>query len=142
MKIKSILTSCLIAIVLFGSASAQSGFDAFWSKFKSAVAKGDKAGVVQMTLFPFSTGYDPSAKKSEGYIKTRASFLRQFKHIFNDETDAVKCFKDATPAKEGKGYSVTCAFRNEPASAEKPFVYTFKWTKSGWRFAGFENINE
>jgi hypothetical protein len=142
MKTKFILTTCLNAIILFGSANAQSGFDAFWAKFKAAVSSDDKAAVASMTEFPFSTGYDPSSKKGEGYIKTRASFLRQFKHIFNDETDAVKCFKGATPEKEGKGYAVTCSFRQEPPGSEKPFVYSFKLTKLGWRFAGFENINE
>ena len=133
---------CLSWAILSGSVNAQTNFDKFWIKFRSAVTRSDRATVASLTKFPFSLGYDPRAKGGEGFIKTKANFLRQYKYIFNSEVNAIKCFKGSTPEKEGKNYSVACSFKQEPANAEKPFIYTFTPTRLGWRFAGFENINE
>lgn len=142
MKIRSLMAVCLGLVILASSATAQSGFDTFWKKFKTAVIHGDKATVASLTNFPFSLGYDPSTKSGEGFIKTKATFLRRYKYIFAGEVDASKCFANATPHKDGKDYSVTCSFKGEPKNSEKPFVYSFQLTKQGWRFAGFENVNE
>jgi len=142
MKTKYVLAGCLLLAILAISTQAQNSFDAFWVKFKSAVLKGDKAAVANLTRFPFSLGYDPSAKNQEGMIRTRASFLRRYKYIFDDEVNSVKCFQKNAPEKDSKDYFVACSFKNQPADAEKPFVYTFKLTKQGWRFVEFTNINE
>lgn len=133
---------CVISITCAASADAQSSISAFWVKFKTAVTKGDKAAVANMTKLPFSLGYDPSAKGGERFLKTRASFLRQYKYIFNNEVDAVKCFANAAPEKEEKGYFVACSFKSDPDDREKPLIYSFTHTKQGWKFAVFENINE
>ncbi len=143
MNLKFLLAFCfLCSLILTRSVTAQNNFDAFWTKFKSAVIKGDKAKVANLTKFPFSLGYDPSAKSGEGYIRTKTTFLRRYRIIFNGEVDVVKCFQNASPKKEGKAYSVACSFKQEPTGGDKPFVYSFTLTKLGWRFAGFENVNE
>ena len=142
MKIKFLLVASLGLLMLTGSVTAQKSFDTFWQKFKSAVIKGDKATVVSLTRFPFSLGYDPSAANEEGFIKTRASFLRRYNYVFNEEVDAVKCFENTAPEKDPGGYVVACSFKGEPPDSEKPFDYTFKRTKQGWRFVEFTNINE
>ena len=142
MKTKYVLAVCLTLTIVTISVNAQKGFDTFWAKFKSAVLKGDKSTVANLTRFPFSLGYDPRAKNQEGFIKTRASFLRRYKYVFDDEVDAVRCFQKNDPEKDRKDYFVACSFRSEPAGSEKPFIYTFKLTKQGWRFVEFTNINE
>ena len=141
MKVRWIAV-CVISIMLAASAEAQTSISAFWVTFKAAVNKGDKARVANMTKLPFSLGYDPSAKGGERFLRTRASFLRQYKYIFNNEVDAVKCFANAVPEKEKTGYFVACSFKSDPEQREKPFVYSFTHTKQGWKFAVFENINE
>ncbi|MEP6788447.1 MAG: hypothetical protein ABJB40_08450 [Acidobacteriota bacterium] len=140
MKIKTLSAVYLGLLILAGSVTAQSGFDVFWKKFKAAVIRGDKSTVAGLTEFPFSLGYDPSAKGGEGSIKIKATFLRRYKYIFDNEVNAAKCFANATPEKEDKGRSVACSFKSDPH--EKPFIYSFRLTKQGWRFAGFENVNE
>src|SRR5436309_7908271 len=102
MKVKALLAVCLCSFILTGSVTAQTNFNAFWQKFKSAVIKGDRMTVASLTKLPFSLGYDPSAKSGERFIKTKTSFLRQYRYIFDNEVDAVRCFKDARPQKEGK----------------------------------------
>jgi len=135
--------SVVLGLLIFaGSVNAQKSFDTFWTKFKSAVIKGNKATVANLTLFPFSLGYDPSAKNGEGFIKTKAGFLRRYNYLFNEEVDAAKCFAQETPEKIRKSYVVSCGFKENPANGDKPFEFTFKLTKQGWRLVGRENINE
>lgn len=136
------LNVCVMSIVLGMSANAQGTFDAFWTKFKAAVDRGDKSAVANMTKLPFSLGYDPSVKGDEAFLRTRKSFLRKYKYIFDGDVDAKKCFASGAPEKEKTGYFVACSFRSEPDSREKPLIYSFRHTKQGWRFAVFENINE
>ncbi len=142
MKIKFLLAVCLGLLMLTGSVTAQTSFSTFWAKFKSALIKGDKETIASLTKFPFSLGYDPSAAKKEGFIKKRASFLRQYNYVFNEEVDALKCFENTAPEKNNGGYVVACSFKGGSPDSERPFVYTFKRTKQGWRFVEFTNINE
>ena len=142
MKIKYLTAVCLGLVFLTSSAAAQSSFDVFWKKFKTAVINGDRATVASLTKLPFSLGYDPGAKGGEAFIRTKANFLRRYKHIFDNEVDAAKCFANSAPEKDRKDYSVACSFKSQTKDSEKPFVYLFQITKQGWRFAGFENINE
>jgi hypothetical protein len=133
-------------ILLFGSvagiAAKPSGADtsmaAFWDKFKAAVTQGDKQAVFAMSQLPVDMGYGQSR------IRTRAQFMKNYKYIFAGEVNAVKCFETTKPQVDkgkSKEFYVTCPFA-ENGGAEEPFVYTFKLTRSGWRFVSFENINE
>ncbi|HLM01649.1 MAG TPA: hypothetical protein VK400_11390 [Pyrinomonadaceae bacterium] len=130
-----ILTICFAAGNAFGQDAA---FQTFWTKFKSAVAKKDKNRAANLSGFPVSM---PAFQKS---VRTKADFLRRFNHIFNGEADAAKCFPNATPRKvSAKRYEVNCGFKNDPrGDGGEPIVYSFELTKSGWKFAGLDNINE
>ena len=110
----------------------------FWEKFKAAVIKGDKETVAALSAFPISMSYGiPS-------VKNKAQLMRHYGDIFAHETNAAKCFRTAKPTvdkKRSKEFTVRCPFA-EGDNKEEPFVYTFKLTRFGWRFTGFENINE
>ena len=132
-----------IAFLLFalttsvaGGSSADDSMNAFWEKFKAAVIKGDKETV--LSAFPISLGY------RMGSIKNKAQFMKNYKYIFANETNAAKCFQTAKPGtdkKRPKEFLIGCPFAKD-SGGDEPFVYTFKLTRNGWRFTGFENINE
>ena len=134
-----------IAVFLFalitsvvGGASADNSMNAFWEKFKAAVIKGDKESVAALSVFPISMGYGTSS------IKTKAQFMKNYKSIFANETNAAKCFRTAKPdfdKQRPKEFLIGCPFAKD-SGGDEPFVYTFKLTRYGWRFTGFENINE
>jgi len=128
-----------ILILLFSStASAQSDFSAFWKKFKSAVIAGEKATVAEMTKFPLSMPYGVKA------VKDKEDFLRRYNEIFKGEANAAQCFRSAEPQKESaRRYEVYCPFKESPDDKENaPIRFIFELTKSGWKFAGLDNINE
>jgi hypothetical protein len=119
------------------SVSAQTDFDAFWAKFKAAVISNDKAAVASMTKFPLAM---PFGMKT---VRTRAEFLKKYDQIMNMEANAARCFGVAKPAKDQKAWAVWCTFKGEPESSDnRPIEYYFAKTKTGWKFAGIDNINE
>ena len=130
----------LFVLFLFPFAFAQSDFPAFWQKFKSAVIAGDKGAVAEMTKFPLSMQYGVKA------VKTKSHFLRRYSEIFNGEANAAQCFATAKPEKSSDGhgqYEIYCPFKKTPNDKENaPIRYVFESTKSGWKFAGLDNINE
>ena len=112
--------------------------DAFWDKFKTAVTKSDKQAVFAMSQLPIDMGYGQSR------IRTQAQFMKKYKYMFAGEVNAVKCFETAKPQVDKgktKEFYVTCPFAQN-GGGDEPFVYTFKLTRTGWRFVSFENINE
>jgi hypothetical protein len=117
---------------------AQSDFPAFWKKFKSAVASGDKATVSEMTKFPLSMPYLVKA------VKNKEDFLRRYNEIFNGEANAGQCFASAEPQKEsGRRCEIYCPFKETPDDWENaPIRFIFELTNTGWKFAGLDNINE
>ena len=91
-----------------------------------------------MTQLPVGMSY------GESRIRTRAQFMKQYTHIFAGEVNATRCFETAKPQMDKgktKEFYVTCPFAKD-SGGDEPFVYTFKLTRSGWRFVSFENINE
>jgi hypothetical protein len=137
-KLKFLLTVALVCCFAGKAFGQDAGFDAFWAKFKSAVARKDKNAVANLSGFPVSM---PAYQKS---VRTKADFLRRYNHIFNGEADAAKCFPNAAPQKaSAKSYDVSCGFKNDPdGDGGEPIVYSFQLTKSGWKFVGLDNINE
>jgi hypothetical protein len=137
MKTKSLLAGILI-LLLSSNAFAQTDFSAFWTKFKSALAAGDKAAVAGMTKFPLSMPY--LQKK----VKDKADLLRRYDEVFNGEANAAQCFAKAKPAKaSSKGYEIYCPFKKTPNDKENtPIRFYFELTSSGWKFAGLDNVNE
>ena len=135
-----------IAVFLFavitsvvGGASADNSMNAFWEKFKAAVIKGDKETVAALSAFPISLGY------RMGSLKNKAQFMKNYHYLFARETNAAKCFRTAKPdfdKKRPKEFTVGCPFAEDSGGGGEPFIYSFKLTRFGWRFVGFENVNE
>ena len=135
-----------IAVVLFaliGSVArgtrADDSMNAFWERFKAAVVKGDKETAAALSAFPISLGY------RMGSLKNKAQFMKNYRYLFARETNAAKCFRTAKPdfdKKRPKEFTVGCPFTEDSGGGGEPFVYTFKLTRYGWRFVGFENVNE
>lgn len=136
MKIKSLITGILI-LLLASNAFAQPDFSAFWKKFKSAVAAGDKAAVAGMTKFPLSMPY------LQKTVKNKADFLRRYDEVFNGEANAAQCFARREPKKESGDYQIFCPFKATPNDLENtPIRFYFELTSTGWKFAGLDNVNE
>ena len=110
----------------------------FWEGFKTAVIARDKAKVAAMSRFPISRGYGLAS------IRTRAQFIKRFRDVFFNETNAAQCFPRARPVVDRERpneFSVSCPFASD-SSGEEPFVYTFTRSRAGWKLISFENINE
>jgi len=128
----------ILIVLLFPNAFGQSDFSAFWKKFKAGVIAGDKAAVAEMTKFPLSMPYSVKA------VKDKEDFLRRYNEIFKGEANATQCFRSAEPQKESaRRYEIYCPFKESPDDKENaPIRFIFELTKSGWKFAGLDNINE
>src|SRR5205814_1528869 len=128
----------VLILLSFPNAFAESDFSAFWKRFKSAVIAGDKAKVAEMTKFPLSMPYLVKA------VKNKEDFLRRYNEIFKGEANAAQCFASTEPRKESaERYEIYCPFKETPDDRENaPIRFVFELTKSGWKFAGLDNINE
>lgn len=142
MKIRFLAAICLsfiLATVSINAAiSKPDGFPAFWKKFKAAAIKSDKRALAAMTKFPLET---PAYQET---VKTKAQFLKRFKDIFDADSNAAACFPKVELIKEDSTtYAVYCPFKSNPTDFENaPNKYFFELTKTGWKFAGLDNINE
>jgi hypothetical protein len=128
----------ILILSLFSSAFGESDFPTFWKKFKSAVIAGDKATVAEMTKFPLSMSYGVKT------VKDKEDFLRRYNEIFKGEANAAQCFASGKPQKESpRRYEIYCPFKETPDDRENaPIRFIFEQAKSGWKFAGLDNINE
>jgi hypothetical protein len=112
-----------------------SDFKVFWEKFKSAVIKVDKNTVASLTRYPLGMSYGIRS------IKTKAELLRRYREVFNQQTDAAKCFSTKEPGKNEsnpKRYTVVCP--NE--AGDEVVAFDFEKGKLGWRFVSLDNYNE
>ena len=77
-------------------------------------------------------------------VKNEEDFLRRYNEIFKGEANAAQCFATGEPGKESAGrYEIYCPFKDTPDDRENaPIRFEFELTKSGWKFAGIDNINE
>ena len=128
----------VLILLSFSNTFAESDFSAFWKKFKSAVIAGDKGAVADMTKFPLSMPYGVKA------VRNKENFSGRYDEIFKGEANAVQCFAKAEPRKESaQRYEIYCPFKETPNDMENaPIRFIFELTKSGWKFAGLDNINE
>ena len=135
---QKLLFGVLVLLSSVQIGSAQTDFSAFWNKFRSAVASGDKVTMADMTKFPLSMPYGVKA------IKNKESFLRRYDEIFKGEANAAQCFARAKPQKESaQRYEVYCPFKDTPNDWENaPIRFIFEATKGGWKFTGLDNVNE
>lgn len=132
------LLAGILVLLLFQNAFAQTDFSAFWKEFKSAVIAGDKLKVADMTKFPLSMPYGVKA------VKNKEDFQRRYNEIFKGEANAAQCFTSAKPRKESdRRCEIYCPFKDTPNDWENaPIRFEFELTKSGWKFAGLDNVNE
>ena len=139
-RFKSSLVLCLfLGLQVHAQSQApDSDFPAFWAKFKSAVIAGNKSSVADLTKFPLSMQYGIKA------VKNKEDLVRRYGEIFNGEANAAQCFASAKPEKQSTGRcEVYCPFKETPDDRENaPIRFEFELTKSGWKFAGLDNINE
>jgi len=137
MKLKFLLAICLGIFIFSDAVEAQNDFNLFWKKFKTAVIKGDKKAVAEMSKFPLSMPYGVKT------VRTKAEFIRRYNDILNLEANSKRCFAAVAPEKDGKQYSVNCTFKQLPESDDnRPIFYYFEKTRMGWKFARLDNINE
>lgn len=137
MRTRGLVLSITLCLTI-PSAFAQTDFSVFWKNFRSAVKSGNRATVAEMTKFPLSM---PAFQNA---IKTKEDFLRRYNEVFKGEADPAQCFGSAKPRKDSTGrYEIYCPFKETPKDQENaPIRFLFELTKSGWKFAGLDNINE
>ena len=118
-------------LLLTGADSA----DTFWQTFKTAVSKRDVETIARLSKFPLGMSYGiPS-------IKTKAQLSKRYRQVFNEQTDAAACFAKAKiemDSENPKHFSVACP----DAAGNEVVIYHFEQTKTGWKFAGLDNLNE
>lgn len=118
-----------------GATQADADFKVFWEKFKTAVIKVDKNTVAGLTKYPLGMSYGIRS------IKTKAELLRRYREVFNQQTDAAKCFASKEPEKNEtnpKRFTIVC-----PDEAGNEVVaFDFALGKTGWRFVALDNYNE
>ena len=74
-------------------------------------------------------------------IRSKPELLRRYKEVFNDQTDAAKCFAKNQPEKDtsvANKYSVACP----DAGGNEVVIYEFERGAAGWKFVRLDNINE
>ena len=109
----------------------------FWEKFKTAIIKGDKETVAALSAFPISMPFGMTN------IKNKAQLMKYYRDIFFSETNAAKCFAKAKPdvdKQRPNEFLIGCKMTG--GGEEEPIVYTFTRGRTGWKFTGFDNINE
>jgi len=126
---KTIITLSLLVLPFFDST------ETFWQQFKTAVSKHDVETIARLSSFPIEMPYGISN------VKTKAQLARRYRRVFNEQTDAVACFSKKKPeidTENPKHFIVVCP--NE--AGDDVLVYHFSKMKTGWKFTGFDNINE
>ena len=125
------ITTLSLLLLLTGADS----FDTFWQTFKTAVSKRDIETIARLSKFPLEMSYGIPI------IKTKAQLSKRYRQIFNEQTDAAACFNKAKPESDPanpKRFSVACP----DAAGNEVVIYHFEQTRTGWKFAGLDNLNE
>jgi len=125
------LTTFSLLLLLTGAESA----DTFWQTFKTAVSKRDVETIARLSKFPLGMSYGIPT------IKTKAQLSKRYRQVFNEQTDAAACFAKAKiemDADNPKHFSVACP----DAAGNEVVIYHFEQTRTGWKFASLDNLNE
>jgi hypothetical protein len=138
-----LLRAVAVVVLLSASSIATPGsvaqtdpsIEQFWTKFKAAVQKSDQTSVATMSLYPIEMPY--------GYPKigNRPQLTRRWRDLFTAQANAVKCFEEAKPVvdpENAKRFTVGC--KNE--AGDEVVIYGFTKTRTGWKLAYLDNINE
>ena len=125
------ITALSLLLLLAGADST----DTFWQQFKTAVSKHDVETIARLSKFPLEMSYGIPT------VKTKAQLTKRYRQIFNEQADAAACFAKAKPemdAANSKHFSVACP----DAAGNEVVLYHFEQTRTGWKFAGLDNLNE
>jgi len=125
------ITTLSLLLLLTGAQST----DDFWQSFKTAVSKRDVETIARLSKFPIEMSYGIAS------IKTKAQLAKRYRQLFNEQTDAAKCFSKAKPemdAENPKHFTVACP----DAGGNEVVIYHFELTRTGWKLIGLDNINE
>lgn len=125
------ITTLSLLLLLTGAQST----DTFWETFKTAVSKRDVETIARLSKFPIEMSYGIAS------IKTKAQLAKRYRQLFNEQTDAAKCFSKAKPemdADNPKHFTVACP----DAGGNEVVIYHFEQTRAGWKLTGLDNINE
>ena len=98
---------CVVMMLLLGglpqvwaqgrSARIDPALNAFWIKFKAALARSDKNAVADLTRLPFMLG---------GKGLDRAGFIKQYNSLFTPRVR--RCFARAKLTKDQDAYEIFC----------------------------------
>ena len=135
MKKIAILCALLLLTAIAAPAQKSGSLESFWQKFKAAVIAGDKRTVAALSSFPLDMSYGIPR------IRNRASLLRRWREVFNEQADAAKCFDTKGPETEAgkpRAFTVACP----DAAGNEVVIYHFRRGRTGWKFVGLDNINE
>jgi len=125
------LTTLSLLLLLTGADTV----DTFWQDFRTAVGKHDVETIARLSTFPIAMSYGIPT------IKTKAQLTKRYRQLFNEQTDATKCFEKAKPevdADNPRRFSVACP----DAAGNEVVIYHFQQTRAGWKFTGLDNLNE
>jgi hypothetical protein len=117
------------------SVQSNNSVDVFWGRFRAAVTKGDKKEVASLSQFPIGMPYGVPT------IRNNAQLIRRYRDVFNGETNAAKCFREARPEinpDNSAEFTVGC----KNAAGDEVVIYSFVRTRNGWKFTGLDNLNE
>jgi hypothetical protein len=109
--------------------------DTFWEKFRGAVTRGDRTEVARLSQFPIEMPYGVPTIRNNGQL------IRRYRHVFNGEANAVRCFREARPKINPDNpaeFTVGC----KNAAGDEVVIYSFGRTRNGWKFKGLDNLNE
>ena len=104
MKIAVVIALALLTIIPVESNTQKkqpplpSSFAAFWTTFKAAVAKDDKAAVAAMTNFPFL--YESEERTKDEFVK------KIYNELFDKQVK--RCFATRKPIQEDDAFVVFC----------------------------------
>jgi hypothetical protein len=130
------MTSATVLAEPSGKFQGRDGsIDAFWQKFKSAVAIKDNQAVANLSRFPIQMPYGVAS------IENKNQLLSRYHEVFDEQTNAARCFENGQPEiEEGnvKRFIVACP----DAAGNEVIIYHFEKTNNDWRFSGLDNINE
>jgi hypothetical protein len=107
---KTLVVAGVILMLLLGGPGVSGqrkidpAFNAFWIKFKSAVARHDRGSVADMTKIPPNSRdliVDPTIKNLD-----RASFINRYTSLFTPRVR--RCFARAKPRKDQEFYEIFC----------------------------------
>jgi hypothetical protein len=117
------------------NAQSKASIDVFWERFRIAVTKGDKTVVASLSQFPIKMPYGVPT------IRNNAQLIRRYRAVFNGETNAAKCFREAHPEiNPDNPAEFTVACKN--AAGDEVVIYSFRRGRNGWKFNGLDNLNE